>query len=99
MIATPATILSFFTIFLLKNSALSGGVSVGGEGEGGDPSGIKDGGDPSSVKDGGNLSDIEWCEDSDPPDADEYGVDIDPAELQSVDSERCCEGVNLSGGE
>jgi hypothetical protein len=41
-IATPATILSFFIIFLLKNSALSGGVSAGGEEvEGGDPSDVK----------------------------------------------------------
>jgi len=53
-ITTPAAILSFFIIFLLKNfalsgdvpvggfllkdPALSGDVSVGGEGKGGDPS-------------------------------------------------------------
>jgi hypothetical protein len=41
-IATPATILSFFIIFLLKNFALSGGVSAGSEeGEGDDPSDVK----------------------------------------------------------
>ena len=51
MIATPATVLSFFIIFLLKNSALSGGVSVGGEeGEGGDPSDVKDGANPSGIE-------------------------------------------------
>jgi hypothetical protein len=59
-IITPATIPIFFIIFLLKNSALSGGVSVGGE-EG-------EGGDPSDVKDGANPSGIEWCEGTGPPD-------------------------------
>jgi len=38
-IVTPAKILSFFIIFLLKNPALSGGVSAGGDaGESGDQS-------------------------------------------------------------
>jgi hypothetical protein len=64
MITTPATTLSFFIIFLLKDSALSGGVSAGGEeGEGGDPSGVKDG-------PGVSPSGIEWCEGTDPPDID-----------------------------
>jgi len=56
-ITTPAaTIPIFFIIFLLKNSALSGSTSVGGEeGEGGDPSDVK-------RCDGANPSDIELCE-------------------------------------
>lgn len=59
-IIAPATILIFFIIFLLKNSALSRGVSVGGdEGEGSDPSDVKDGANPSGV---------EWSEGTDPPD-------------------------------
>jgi hypothetical protein len=119
---TPAKILSFFIIFSLKNPALSGGVSVGGEDEGGNPSGVKDGGDPSGIKDGTNPSGMEccegigvgiescegtdpadgaekYCEDSDPPDADEYGVGINSSEFQSVDDDRWCEGVNLSAEE
>jgi hypothetical protein len=49
-ITTPATILSVFAIFSVMNSALSGGVSVGGEeGEGGAASDVKwcDGANPS----------------------------------------------------
>jgi hypothetical protein len=62
MIVTPATILSFFIIFLLKNLALSGGVSVGGEeGEGDDPPGVKDGVGPSGI-------DIKSCEGTNPSD-------------------------------
>jgi hypothetical protein len=106
-ITTPATIPIFFIIFLLKNFAFSGGVSVGGgEGECGDPSDVK-------WSDGINPSDIEWskgtdssnagklCEDSDPPDAGEYGVDIDSSGCQSVDDndDGWCEGVNSSCGE
>ena len=65
MTATPITIPIFFIIFLLKNSALSGGVSVGGEGD--------EDGDTSNVKscDGANPSRIELCGDSDPSDAEE----------------------------
>jgi hypothetical protein len=51
MMATPATILSFFIMFSLKIPALSGGTSVGGEeGEGGDPSGVEDGAKPSGIE-------------------------------------------------
>ncbi len=50
MITTAATILSFFIIFWLKNSALSGGVSAGDEeGEGGNPSGVKDAAAPPAL--------------------------------------------------
>jgi hypothetical protein len=76
-------------MFLLKNSALSGGVSVGGEeGEGGGAFGVK-------WCDGASTSDIEWCEGSDPPEAD---VDIDSSEYRSVDDNGWCEGVNWLGG-
>jgi len=100
-IATPATILRFFIIFLLNNSALSGVVSVGGEeGEGGGPSGVK-------WCDGASTSDIEWCEgtepsdaeDSDPPEANEYRVGIGSSIYKSVDDNGWCEGVNWPGGE
>jgi hypothetical protein len=84
-IITPAAIPSFFIIFFSKNSVLSGGVSVGGEeGEGDNPSDVKS-------CDGANASDIEWCEGTDPPDANEYGVDIGSSEW--------CEGVSWPGGE
>jgi hypothetical protein len=72
-ITTPATIPIFFIIFLLKDSALSEGVSVGGEeGEGGEPSGVEDGANPSGIEwcEGTNPSGIGWCEDTDPPDID-----------------------------
>lgn len=55
MTATPTTIPIFFVIFLLKNSALSGGISAGGEDD--------EGGDTSDVKpcDGASPSGIELC--------------------------------------
>ena len=60
MVVTPPRTKSFFIIFLLKNSALSGGVSVGGEGEGGDASDVKwcERDDPSKAEccDGANPS-------------------------------------------
>jgi len=91
-IVTPTTILSFFIIFLLRNSALSGGVSVGGEeGEGGDPSDVKG-------CDGAKPSGIEWCEGTDTSDADECGVDSDSSEYDDNDN-GWCEGVNLFCGE
>ena len=56
MIPPPARTLSPFTISSLKNFALSGGVSVGGE--------ESEGGDPSVVKwsDGGGGSEAKWCD-------------------------------------
>ena len=102
MIMTPATILSVFIIFLFKNFAFSRGPSVGGGGgEDGDPS-------DTELCEGTNPSDAEKysedSEDSDPPDADEYGVDIDSCgchETESADDndDGWCEGVNPSGGE
>ncbi|KAF8490808.1 hypothetical protein F5888DRAFT_1739706 [Russula emetica] len=77
-IATPATILSFFIIFLLKNFASSGGVSVGDEeleGEGCDPSNVK-------CCDGANPSGIEWCEST--PDIGSSGC-IDIASCEGTD--------------
>ncbi|KAI0271863.1 hypothetical protein BGY98DRAFT_1005210, partial [Russula aff. rugulosa BPL654] len=77
----------FFIIFLLKNSALSGGVSVGRDGdEGGNTSDVKscDGANPSGIElceatnssdvkscDGANPSCIELYEATDPSDAEE----------------------------
>jgi hypothetical protein len=68
MITMPATILNFFIIFSLKNLAFSRGLSVGGGGEGGDPSDTELC-DPSDAE--------KYCEDSDPSDADKYGVGVD----------------------
>ncbi|KAF8493269.1 hypothetical protein F5888DRAFT_1636737 [Russula emetica] len=97
-IVTPAPILTFFIISLLKNSASSEGVLVGGEeSEGGDPSspsGIGcENADPSGPSGIGcedaDSSDAEkYCEDSDPSDADDNGVGTVTSEFQSVDDDR-----------
>ena len=60
MITTPATILSFFIIFLFKNFAFSGGISVGGGGgDDGNPTDIElcEGANPSDA-----VDDNGWCE-------------------------------------
>ena len=85
-ITAPATIPTFFIRFLLKNSALSGGVSGDGKGEGGDPSDVEwcDGADPSGVG---------LCKSTRPPDIGS-SESIDPS-----DAEKWCKGVNPCGGE
>jgi hypothetical protein len=70
-ITTPATILSFFIIFLSKYSALSGGVPVGGEeGEGGGASDVK-------WRDGANPSGSVVAR-SDPVGCEDGGISDDP---------------------
>ena len=86
MIVTAPAILSFFTIFSFKNFSFSGG-------EDGDPSEGSD----IELCEGVNRPDAEtWCEIGDPSDVDAYDVDFDSS---ASDDDRCCEGVNLSGGE
>jgi hypothetical protein len=83
-ITAPATIPTFFITFLLKNPALSGGVSGGDEGEGGSDIEWCDGADPSGVglRKGTGPPDIGSSEGIDPSDA-----------------EKWCEGINPCGGE